>query len=343
MQNTKTVNIDLPKFRYLDDVIRVLNNIQSELKDIQQLIIKKQASITTVDKLDYLYLLSDDINDKVRMLDAVSTQLAMQFSDQHNLSIYAKVSVKLNELRTKAKSQLRDNLAFIALVSKPHLSKANNSYASSIFNLVTREIKNTQAIVSAYCILNNNNKLVTNYYLHLKSSLNNLGFIIPNLYIGLHIEGKSVCVSLNQEFEIPNKNSLTDTVKPSEVKSRIHASLHDEQFSTSLNVPDSNPFNIVSYQAAIKSVTVTAKLLTFKLADKNLLASNVVSNIYKELVALTRSTGHKVILSTNNLDLNFSFIKTSSCASINSYDLEFMRDKFNLSESKIQKITNLFI
>lgn len=369
MVTRKTVvNIDLPKLRYVDDAARVLNSIQAELKDTTQLIkmeVKKLAylndklAVTKIKgsissdlvKLNALHLLSEDLNAKVRTLDAMATQLTMQFSTQNKTTSYLKVVSSMHELKVKAKLQLSEALDFIGLVAKSKMPRSFAVNSKLILATVQSEITSKSQTVNAYCS-NIDGQDLFSYYLHLKSAVNSVGEVVPNLYISLHYNKSTDTISsnLDQEFELSNSLVLSNPVIASNkslILSNVYSLLSNEQFNTALNVKLSESpalFNdYTNYLESIKSVTVNSKSIVFNISSKAKLTSHVVNNIYKDLLTLTRSTGHKLLVNSDTQAVAFTFQRSDTSSPINSYDLEFLSDKFNLSSSKVQKMVNLFL
>jgi hypothetical protein len=353
-------NIELPKLRYVDDAARVLHSIQAELKDTQQLVnlqfkkLSNTAIKANVSTLDNLYLLSEAIHDNVRSLAAMSTQLSMQFSDQVTTNPYARVAAKLNELKIKANTELNLVLAFLESTAKSSIAKSLSKQAKSVFDLVKQTLNIKDCKINVY-LSNNADKVMFNYYLTVNNLSNNLGDIVPSLYISLHyVPELNVCyTNFNHEFELPNKIALTNPIDYSSTENivnSIYELFNNENFSNNLNIESLNVLHstfasYISYSEVIKSVTVTSNALIFNLISPASEFKQTVHSIYKEVKTLVKNTGYTLLASTNLNKVSFTFQKTDnlSLLPINSYDLEFMRSKFNLSDSKIQKITNLFI
>lgn len=404
-----STGVNLPKFRYLDDMLRFIKSIGEEIKDTGEIIkiqqktlayllqpranvqaaltfeiaptdLKQQRSlirkmratidptltkiiVPSISKLKSQYVLAEDLYEKHRTLEAMETQLAMQFPDRRGDS-YSKAEGALHELKNKVADQLKSVLGFLNEVAEKHVPKSFEKYMEAVADLVSEEVVFKDSQLFLYVSVNDEGHLVFSYYLMLVDAINDEGETTPNLYISVQWvvgDDGGVYVQLNHEYEVPNKllrSGGTEVSTAGEAVKTISELLAIEQFSTSLGSvpialqlkvdPSLLSSDMFSYRDVIKSISVDDTSISFTLrkeADSPEVLKTVSMQLYKEIKSLVKGKDAKVLMKVDKVGhahvIQMVIKKIAQGGEINSFDVEFMRDKFDLSDAQLRKITNI--
>ena len=323
----------------------------------------KKVVIPNVDKLASQYSLSEDLHEKKKLLDSMESQLALQFPDR-NGQAYNNAVASIRSLKAEVNDQLKEVLGFLHEVASAHVPKTFELYMQSIVQLIDKHVIFKDSDLFLYVSTTDKGELVFSYYLMLRDVVNDDGFITPHLYVSVQwLIGptSSVEVQLNHEYELPNKlighghevGNVQDALKS------ISTMLQAENFSTALGmVPmaqlmNTNPAKLTkdffSFKDCIKSVTVDENLMTFTLRPEITnpeTVKQVAYQLYLELRSLVKKrSGTKLIMkeqsSPAGTQIVFNLSKVAEKGEISYYDLEFLRDKFSLSDSAMRKIAQI--
>ena len=396
--------VDIPKFRYLDDVKRFLAEMKSEVDDITQIVkqqqmalaslLKPKASVvaaisfditptdrtkdlkeqrklkTKIDptltkvvvpnlsKLKSQYALAEDLYEKHRTLEAVETQLAMQFPDRRG-EAYTSTVTAMAALKAKVADQLKSVLGFLGDVAQKHVPKSFEAYMAAIVSLVDENVICRSNKTFLYVSITEDGNLVFTYYMMLEDAANDEGEITPALYVSVQwVVGESVHVDLNTEYEVPNKllGAGEEVATVGEASKAINDLLMVENFSSALGVvplalqlkvdPSKISTEMFQYRDFIASVRVDENIIGFVLrkeADNPELVKQIGYQIYMELKQVLKSKDAKLTLkmakAPSGADvLNFTIRQVAQSGSLSTFDFEFLKDKFGLSEQQLKRI-----
>ncbi len=140
-----------------------------------------------------------------------------------------------------------------------------------------------------------------------------------------------------------------------EAAKAISDMLEIENFSSALGVvplalqlkvdPARLSSEMFSYRDLIDKVTVDEQTIAFKLrpeADSPEMVKAVSYQIYKELKELLKTKQVRLTMKYSKKDgsdlVIFNIVQTAKGGELNTFDLEFLRDKFGLSSQALKKI-----
>lgn len=406
----KTTNaaVDLPKFRYLDDIKRYLETMDAELSDSGKLIKQQQkllaglfkidsrqlraASLSfnitpddekrqrsllrkskvkidpeftkiivpNIKKLESQYAMAEDLYAKHKAVESIETQLSLSFPNRQGPEYNATVA-QIQRMKEKIAEQLKLCFEFLNQVAAEHVPKEFVKYTDLVAELVNEHVIFKEAQQFLYVSVYEGDLMFTSY-LMLIDVANDEGEITPHLYISvqwLMSKEPTVTVDLNHEFEVPNKlvGQGDEVGSVGEATKAISSMLEMESFSSALGVvplalqlkvdPTSINPSLFVYKDFISKVEVTDTSLVFMLrqeADSPEAVAEISAQLYKELKALLRN---KAALSMKegkkgrNSVITFFVRLVAEGGEFNAYDLEFMRDKFGLSNQDLRKIANI--
>jgi hypothetical protein len=403
---TQVRAIELPKFRYIDDVSRFLDTMAEEVDDTDKLIKVYQTQLAYLkrpgaaikaalvkaaememtitqdgDKKSYLkrkidnelpkielptgglkklkeqYALSEDLYEKHRTLEAVETQIAMQFPDRRG-EAYAKTMESLNELKSKVAKQLKSVLGFLNEIAAKHVPKTFEKYIDAVRQEVQEHVFFEDYDLFLYVSISPEGEIVFTYYLMLKNATNDEGEVTPTLYISVQwIVGQTTTIHLNPEYELPNqllKEGGTEVGSAGEAVKAISDLLAIEDFSSSLGtVPLSTQLRkpaselkpeMFTYKDFIQKLEVDNDKLVFKLR-KGIDAEQLKEigyALFQEVKSLFKnSRTAKVRMKPSTTQIEFTVTNIAKGAEVSTYDAEFLVDKFGISEQQLRKIVNV--
>jgi hypothetical protein len=192
---------------------------------------------------------------------------------------------------------------------------------------------------------------------------NDEGAVAPHLYISVQwLLGKEneVRVDLNHEYEVPNK--LLGQGEPvgsvGEAAKAINELLELENFSSTLGVvplaiqlnvdPTTIKLSQFKYGDVIDKLSVGEHSMKFVLRSEINNSDSITEiayQIYKELKVLMKRGKVKLSMTTEKVgkqtQLEFHIVKIAEGGEFNQFDLEFLRDKFDLNNTQLRKIVNI--
>ena len=396
--------IELPKFRYIDDVTRFLDTMKDEIDETDKLIKVYQtqlaylkrpnekflAMITKasmeftitqddtkritkrkidpeltkvvlptggVKKLEEQYALSEDLYEKHRTLEAVETQLSMQFPDRRG-EAYENTIAALNVLKGKVAKQLKTVLAYLNDVAAKHLPKTFEKYIDAVRQEVQEHVLFEDSNMFLYVSTTPEKELVFTAYIMLVNATNDEGEVTPQLYISIQwIVGGTVSIQINPEYELPGqllKEGGTEVGSTPEAAKAIGDLLAMEEFATSLGTAplstllrkpaDQIDPKIFSYRDFIAKLDVDSDKLIFKLRPgvSEEEATEISRVLFVEVKALFKnSRSAKIKQKVSTKQIEFTVHNVAEGGEVSMQDAEFLRDRFELKDAVLRKVVNI--
>jgi hypothetical protein len=401
---TKVCAVELPKFRYIDDVNRFLSTMSDEIDDLEQVIRIQQKQLAKllhpkdwvhaslvkaatfefnispdagakrshlkrkidpeltkvvvpeVDKLKEQYGLSEDLYEKHRTLEAVETQLAMQFPDKRGPA-YEEAIKGIRALKAKVDERLKEVLGFLNQVASEHVPKTFKKYMDAVVQEVQEHVMFEKNQVFLY-VSTKDNQIVFTYYLMLENALNDEGQVTPHLYISLQwVVGESLHVQINHEYELPaqlmrDPGTSVDSVGAA-VKAISHL-LEMEEFSTALGTvplatqlkmdPSKVTENMFTYRSFIDKLSIDSDKLVFELRKgvTEEQANEIKYPLFQEVKSLFKnSRTAKLTMQVSTKAITFMVKQTAKKGEVDVSDAEFLKDKFNINDTQLRKVVNI--
>lgn len=404
-----TAAIDVPKFRYLDDIKRYLDDLEkdvdesgkliqqqqkllskvlhldtsatlaalvfdvtpsdrkNQLKTLRQMRTKIDPELTKVivpnmKKLQSQYALAEDLYAKHKAVESVETTLSLSFPNRQGPEYQATVT-QIKKMKAKIAEQLKICLGFLNEVAAQHVPKQFVKYTTLIADLVNDHVIFKESQSFLYVSVDDDGNLVFTNYLMLQDVANDEGDVAPHLYVSVQwilADEPVITVDLNHEYEVPNKliGSGEEVGSVGEAVKAISEMLELENFSSALGVvplalqlkvdPTSLNPNMFAYRDFIDEVKVDEKTISFRLrkeADSPETVTEIAAQLYKELKALMKAKGVRLTMRETKDGkthvITFTIVKVAEGGEFNDYDMEFLRDKFGLTNQALRKIVNI--
>jgi hypothetical protein len=402
---TKVCAVELPKFRYVDDVTRFLDQMSDEVDEISSLINVQQKMLArllrpgpkvvaalqavragmtfnisdddegkskshlkrkidpeltkivvpNLAELKKQYGLAEDLYEKHRTLEAVETQLSMQFSEKNRGDAFAKADESLKQLKAKVDTELKKVLAFLNDVAAKHVPKSFMRYRQGIMQEVEEHVQFESSDQFMYVNTTDEGDLVFTNYILLQNAVNDEGKTTLHLYISIQwIVGAQIQVQINNEFELPAvlmREGGTAVSSVGEAVKAISELLDLEDFATSLgtvplltelkNDPSRITENMFSYKEFIKKVDIDMDAITFQLRPGTDIAQarEIATPLYLEVKQLFRNSRNlKLKAKITNKAISFSLNNVAQRGQVALHDAEFLAQKFGLNDSTLRKV-----
>lgn len=407
---TRVCAVELPKFRYIDDVTRFLDGMRDELDELDQLVRIQQEALAylqrpnamvracmkmvtaagfsfninapggskshlkrkidpeltkvvvpNITKLREQYALSEELYEKHRLLQAVETQVAMQFPDRSGKE-YNNAIGAIKALKDKVGGQLKDVLGFLNKVAAEHVPATFMKYRQAVMQEIAEHVAFEESEQFLYVNTSPEKELMFTNYIMLQNATNDEGKVTPHLYISIQwTVGADVKVQVNHEFELPTqlmKEGGTEVSSAGEAVKAISHLLDLEDFSTSLGAvplatqlrmdPSQVTPTMFTYKDFISRIDVDANSITFILRRGTTMeqVNEIKYPLYEEVKSLfqrdlTKSRKTKLKLSVSKVKLVFELINVAERGEVNSHDAEFLVDRFGVNDSQLRKVVNI--
>lgn len=322
----------------------------------------QKVEVPNIKKLQSQYNLAEELHEKYKTVESMETQLGLQFSDRRGETYTATINA-LAAMKAKIADHLKTCLQFLNDVADKHVPKQFKKYVEAVTALVDEYVIFKDSSSFMYASVTPEGDLVFTAYLVLLDAINDEGEIAPHLYLSIQwvvSDTPSIRVDLNHEYDVPNKllgsGELVGSV--GEAAKAISDMLEIENFSSALGVvplalqlkvdPARLSSEMFSYRDLIEKVTVDEQTIAFKLrpqADSPEMVKAVSYQIYKELKELLKTKSVRLTMKYSKKDgsdvIVFNIVQTAKGGELNTYDLEFLRDKFGLSSQALKRIANI--
>lgn len=404
----KVTAIEIPKFRYFDDIKRFLDKMNAEIDLSGKLLTQQQKLLASVfkaavpvnasmvfnvtptdpaeqrktlrqhkrkidpsltkvvvpnmKKLQSQYSMAEDLYAKHKAVESVETTLSLSFPDRRGEQYNATIA-QIGQMKAKIADQLKICFSFLNEVAEQHVPKSFTQYTQAIADLISEHVIFKESHSFLYVSVSPQGDLVFTSYLMLQDVANDEGEIAPHLYISVQwvVSGEpKVTVELNHEYEVPNKllGSGEEVGSVGEAIKAISDMLEIENFSSALGVvplalqlkvdPTSLNPNLFSYRDFISKVIVDERTISFKLrkeASSPETVTEISAQLYKELKALLKTKNVRLTMKQNKVAgvyvVTFVIVKVAEGGELTNYDVEFLRDKFGLTNQALRKIANI--
>lgn len=349
----------------------VFNITPTDRKDQMSLVRKMRRkidpSLTKVvvpgmKKLESQYNLAEDLYDKLRAVEQAETQISLAFPNRRGEQFEAVMS-QIRIMKEKIGEQLKICLSFLSEVAEKHVPTEFTKYTQLVADLVNEHVIFKESHSFLYVSVTPQGDLAFTSYLMLQDVANDEGMVAPHLYISVQwilSKDPTVTVDLNHEYEVPNKlvgsGELVESV--GEAVKVISDMLELENFSSALGVvplalqlkvdPTALNPNMFSYKDLIGKVVVDERTIAFRLrkeANSPEVVTEVAAQLYKELKALMKSKQVRLTMKQEKergiYTVTFNIVKIAEGGEFSAYDMEWLRDKFGLSQLQLRKIVNI--
>jgi len=324
----------------------------------------EKVIVPNLKKLKAQYQILDDLHQKWQALESIETQMGMQFADSSQTE---KARNEIQFIKNAIKAQMQEAFAFLNSVANAHVPKQFQQYVDALATEVSEHVIHSDNHSFLYINISPKGSIVFTNYLMLQNAMNADGEVANTLYVAVQWvmgsvdEDASVKVYLSHDYELPERLQTSGAgIEVSNVQQAVRAiaNLLDlENFSSSLGViplalqlkvdPNVLKKDLFSYRDYIESVAVTDDAIRFKLRKNAGVnkesALKVAQQLHLELKELLqKQKGAKIRAKVTKEGpqyvVTFTIHGTQGGLQLNLYDIEFMRDKFGLTDQQLRKI-----
>lgn len=281
----------------------------------------------------------------------------------------AKALVGLQEVRKKVIKGIQDALTFLSAEATKTMPENFAEFIKKMGILAKRSLTYESANTFSYLFISKEETLVYTAYLQLKDLIDDKGARIPELFIVISLDmgatknSNKYYLDVLFEFETPSDKLLTSEINPmkmSGVANNLAELLNVSHFANSIQrIPIGlllNPAKLTrsmfSYSEYIDTLEVTddgTNQINFWLkpdvVDKPLI-DDIAKQLYLDFRGLISSTRAKVRTAfpqkkkggVTRQVITFFVTRESGSPAAQPEDVEFLKDRFNLSDSTVVRI-----
>lgn len=347
-------------------------------KKVKQLLKKevdlslKKVVIPQVKKLQQQYGLAQELHEKYQTLDAVEAQVNMQFANARDVQTALTGVV---QLKNEVKLQLQEVLGFLNSVANAHMPPSFKAYVEALAKVLETQVFFDSSKTFLYVHVSEKGSLVFTAYILLENAVDEEGNVTPGLYItvqwnqGTHDqEDPFVRIYLDNEFVLPQKlqNSShgTDVQSVGSAVAALKDLLDMENYVSALGLipldtllkvdPKGLSKNLFSVREYLQSVAIDSENNVLRFVFKRVQGVNKsgVEEFAKQLFVelkqiLRKSRGTKIRQRAgrigDNWVVDFTVQNVATGSQLNQYDLEFLRQRFGLTDTQIRKVSRIFM
>lgn len=321
-------------------------------------------STKNLKELKSQYALVEDLNRKYRVLEDTLVQIRMTFKDKRDAK---DVENSVRVMQQKVQTQLKTIFTFLNKLATKHVPKAFTKYVTSVSGAIKDNIYHSKSANHLYISVDDEGRIVFTDYLLMQDALNNEGSVTPVLYIVIQSvspleDGDSVAgtyVYLLHEFEAPQHLlDSGDGVRVRDTSSAVKAVnrlLELEDFSTALGVLPFGPnmdqkvsLDLFSFRDVMEDVKVSDEgmIFTFKNGTDKSTVSKAAAQLLPEVKSMFKKFRAQLRLvpgtdAKGRPTLEFKLLNISGPRDLSVYDVEWLKDKFGLSNTDIRKIITI--
>jgi hypothetical protein len=294
-------------------------------------------------------------SEQYKVLVATENEIRMNFRNATNKNLQYLLG-SFAKLKADMEKAMRELFEFLHSVAQKHAPKEYQDFIKAVASeLESKEHIECDAIDSfTYVALSKEEQLVFAGYIILKNAVSDDGKIAPHIYVTIKwTVGGDVEVFVEHEFIPPSLleqgTVVSDTKK---AVASIANQLAMEGFSAQIgNLPVAMQLKMpagglnkeaFSAASAIHSVHSEKDELIFELKPtvKGKEREEVKNQLFLELKNLRKSRNVKMRMADKGLDIIFTFTNLDQSSGITFHDLEFLQDRYRLSDPQLRKIVN---
>lgn len=301
------------------------------------------------------YALAEKLSEQYKALVNTENEIKLNFGRETG-SQYKEVIGQFTKLRQQVAENLRKLLHALAQVAAGHAPKEYLQFVQGLADeLATHSKLECDSIKTmTYPALDKAGKLIFGGYIILQNAVNDQGKTLPVLYIVIKwTVGEAVEVFIENEFIVPTLLESGTLVKNMrEAAKVVDQQLSLEGFATQIgtlpvSMQISDPVGGMKPEAFsakdyIRDIRGAKDSLIFTLnTEEPEKVEEIQTQIYMELKSLLkkkRST--RISVRPHGNTLTFSFSNLEHAGGIHPHDLEWLEDKYKLSDTALRRICN---
>lgn len=314
-----------------------------------------KIKVSSMEKLRKNYAVVQDLWGTRTSLDAMESKIRTSFAGKSIDS--SKAIAELAKLKKRVDVGLQEAFTFLRDLASKHVPQSFEQFTTAVCKILEKSIAYQKATLYTY-LYEVDGDPVFSTYIQLQSVTDEDETYFPNLFVVTSLRtgttAPGLYLSTMQEFVPPNDQLLIKKVKT--VKEAIGAMnllLSLDNFSSSLG---SLPITLLLkersiqrelflYQQYIKSIEVKEEQIVFilkpEVTEKNQ-ADAIIGQIFKDFQSLVRKTNCKLRMAIKkgpkSFYLTFFFVPATGSSEADASDVEFLKERFNLSDSTMTNI-----
>jgi hypothetical protein len=316
--------------------------------------------IPRLDTLKSNFALAEELSDTIASLDAVYNNVAVNFRSIRGTNDVLK---KIKTMRASAETKFTRALEFLNTVGEKYAPSQFKTLVQSTMDYLITVLDYKTSLNYLYGYENKEGCLCFTYYVKLKQLVADNGEQYPEFFLVFTCVLKpesgnkgsliaSYFVTVLNTFATPGKFSLGKNVgTQAEASGAIGNLLEMENIANSIGViphnvsPDKVNKNRFKDSSKIARIIVEPTAFTFELLKnvKKLEANSIISNLYLDIKGLLTGVKDanikvKITSQEGRFIIRFTLNNLAKEDQISTNDLDWLQERFNLSDDKLRKI-----
>ena len=316
----------------------------------------KKVVVPDLDRLKDQYGLAEDLHSKRTTLESAATQIEMQFPDRRGPA-YNKAIGSINELLHLVDEQLKKVLTFLSSVANQHVPQDFQDYVAAVQEKISEHVYYEDSSNYLYVAVRDKKDIVFTEYMLLIDAVSDDGSIAPQLYVAVQwVVGGTVSVFVEHEFTLPNQLAGgSEASNVQEAVAAIASMLDIEGFASYLGalpmslqlrvVPELLKPSLFSEKDFISKIIPEDSKLTFVLRNVNAnkdFKKEVGLRLYPQVKKLFKNAKAKIKMDISKPNkIIFTLANAAGANDVSTEDVEFMREKYGLTDSAVRKIAQI--
>lgn len=315
------------------------------------------VKVVGMDKMRKNYALVQELYETRNSLEMMEAKLATSFQGK-NVST-DRAAGELSKLKRQVDQSLSEAFAFLANLARKHMPEKLASFTKAVSAALERSVVYQSAKLYSY-VYELNGDLIFSNYIQLTDLEDDAHRVFPEMFVCCSYRTgnePAMFLAIQHKFAPPSEDLLVKRVTtPKELLRALNLLLELDNFENSIgSLPPSVVFkpstiqrDMFSYAGYIRDVEVDDHEISFHLrpsATKEGRVNDIVAQLYKEMNAIQRRTQAKLRVTKRKSDkgeiIKFYFVSQQSSPPVSAEDLSFMKDRFNVNETTLEKVVKV--
>ena len=304
--------------------------------------------------LEHDYKLAEELSERYKSLIENENQVRLSFKDSKGAQ-FQELMASFHKLKTTIEAHLRKLFTALSNIAEGHAPKEFKDFMKGLAEELESHLEYDDAKTAIYASVDKESNLVFAAYLILTNAVSDEGKIAPHLYIIVKwTVSSNVEIFIEHEFIAPsileggsvveNLHQAAKAVKYQLDLEGFSSQIGTLPISMQLRTPASGlSKELFSPKDWLKSVTAEENELIFVLKPgiESKAMQQIQSQLFQEVKAMIKNKRQaKIRMRAEGNELHF-FIVGVEHSGVAPHDVEFLKDKYGLSEPQLRKIVNV--
>ena len=318
----------------------------------------ESVKISSLKELRSNYSVLSELYSTLTVLESTQAKIQTGLAKSADINP-AKALAEVERLKNQVKVGIKSALNFLASLSDQHHPKALSKFAEIVQNALSQNLSYEEIGMRSF-VFEAEGALCFSDYIRLGGLTDEDGDYKPEVFVVLTYktgEKPQVFVCVLTSFQMPGEDLLAKKVSSvRETLSALSLLLGLEKISNTMSTlpvstvvaPKSIDKSLFSYENYISKIEADEDQISFTLKqtvkERNLV-DTISSKIFREFSTLLRKSNARLRMSISKAQrafvIKFFFVTSNDAPLVSPEDVQFLADRFNLSDSALNKIVQV--